>query len=239
MGTWCLFGLSAQFPHSVERVRREASTQFLRGVNPRVTIRSDCLGGWYESWLNWLWETQLEKTSLALPHYFSWHSIESLAAWWSDYQRGVWSSELSTKIAKCVKNRKMHRSSYKNTFTWLGDETTKPYRYTCSTLLTDGVTDKHNTRDWSFIDRDNTCMTLDLTPCASATNAFIANTTIKYKVKTLRITWTWSQAWLRHQHAEIWLQRTRKAYVKTHMSSRSEPECVQSSSETLQGRLQN
>jgi len=45
MGTWCLFGLSAQFPQSVEWVRSKVSVQFFRGVSPRLTVGSDCPGG--------------------------------------------------------------------------------------------------------------------------------------------------------------------------------------------------
>ena len=89
---------------------------------------------------------------------------------------------------------------------------------------------------WLIIhDQDDACTTMNVTPCVSATNSFMENATNTHEEKTLSITRTWSQAWLRHQHAKTWMQWTSKVDVRTHASSRSEPECVQSSSETLKG----
>ena len=142
-------------------------------------------------------------------------------------------------MAKCVNNRNMHMWSNEHTLAWLDDETTKPSKHTCSTWLIDGVSYKRETRGWSFIDWDDTCATTNVTPCVSVTNAFIANTASTYEFKTFSMTRTWLQVWLRHQHAETWMQWTRKSDVKTHTSLQSEHKCVQSSSETLQGRLRN
>ena len=124
----------------------------------------------------------------------------------------------SAKMSKCVNNRKMHRLSYEHTLAWLDAEMTKPFLYTCSTWLTDGVSDKRDTHDWLFIHWDDACVIVNVTLCVSATDAFIANITRTYETKTLSITRTRSQAWLRHQHAETWMQWTSKADVKTHTS---------------------
>ena len=138
-----------------------------------------------------------------------------MIGWWSSCQRGVRSSEPSTKLAKGVNNRKMHRWSNEHTLAWLDDETTKPSRHTCSTRLNDGVSDKHDTRDWPLINKDGTYVIVNVTSCVSATDAFIENTTRTYKAKTLSITRTWPQVWIRHQHVETWVKWTSKADAKT------------------------
>lgn len=157
----------------------------------------------------------------------------------------VWLSEGSlvvitlAKMGKRVNNQKMHRLPYEHTITWLDDEMIKTSSQTCSTWLIDGVSDKHDTHDWSFIYQDEACVTVNVIMCVSVADDFITNTTRTYKKKALSITRTLSQAWLRHQHWETWMQLKIKAHVKPHRCSRSEPECVWPLSETLQGRLRN
>lgn len=138
-----------------------------------------------------------------------------------------WLSVWTNEICKCdLTNTHPHDL----TMRWL-----KPTRHTCSTWLTDGASDKRDTRDWSLINHDDTCVIVNVTPCASATDVFIANITGTHKAKTLSMTKTWLQARHWHQHAEAWVEWTSKVGVKAHMSSQSELECMQPSSETLKG----
>lgn len=141
-------------------------------------------------------------TRLVLLHYFGWQSIESMVGWWSGYQMGVLSSELQQNdyvwmIERCtcdLANTHQHDLMVRQP---------KPSRHTCSTWLTNGVSDKRNTCDWSLFDRGDACMTMNLTQCVSATNAFIANKTSTHGAKTLSIARTWSQAWLWDQYANL------------------------------------
>ena len=175
-----------------------ASVQVLEGVIPKVTVRSDCLGDQHGSWLNCLSAVQIEKTSLVLLRCSSWQSIKLMVGWWFGYQRGVWSSGLQQKwlsvwmIKICIGD---HENTHSRDSMM---KQIKPSRNTCSTWLTDGASDKRDTRDWSFINGDDSCMIVIVTLCVSVTDPFIANTTSTYEVKTSTITRTWSQAWLRH-----------------------------------------
>lgn len=87
----------------------------------------------------------------------------------------------------------------------LHDETTQAIQQTCSTWLIKGASDKHDTRDLFLIDHDDTRETVNLTPCVSGTEAFVANITSTHKAKTLSITRTWSHIWLRYQHEKTWM----------------------------------
>lgn len=158
-----------------------------------------------------------------------------MVGWWSSYQRGVRSSKLQKKILsvwtseRCICDPKSIH---------LYDSMTrrlKPSKHICSTWLTDSTIDKHDTCDWSLVDRDDDCVTLNVTLCVILVDVFIVNTSCTQEVKTLSMTRTWSQAWYWHQHETIWMRWTSKVDENTHTSSWSELECVQSSSETLKG----
>lgn len=207
------------------------------GVIPKVNFVSNCLGGQHEGWLKCLRAAQLEKTSLVLLCCSGWQLIESKVGWWSSCLRRVWSLELQQKwLSVCTIERRI--GDYTNTHShYLTTKRPKPSKHTYSTWLTDSASDKCDTRDWLFIDQDDSCMIVNVTLCVSVADTFITNTTITYEAKTLSITRTWLQAWLRHQHAKNWMKRESKVDAKTHTNSRSEPQCVSSSSETPQGRL--
>lgn len=79
---------------------------------------------------------------------------------------------------------------------------TKPSKHTCSTSLTDVISDKYDTRDLLFIVQYDACAIVNVTLFVSVTYAFILNKTSTYEAKTFSITRTWSQARLRHQHEE-------------------------------------
>jgi len=87
----------------------------------------------------------------------------------------------------------------------------KPTRHTCSTWLTDAESDKRDTCDWSLIDRDDTCATVNDTLCVSATYVFIVSITCTHEVKTLSMTRIWSQAWHWHNMQKFgWNEQTRR-----------------------------
>lgn len=69
----------------------------------------------------------------------------------------------------------------------------KPSTHTCSTWLTDGVSGKCDTFDWSLGNRDDTCTIVYMTPCVSVMDVYIANTTCTHEAKALCMTITWSQ----------------------------------------------
>lgn len=110
-----------------------------------------------------------------------WLSEGSLVIRTSTKWLSVWMSEK----CKCDLTNKHPRDL---TTRWL-----KPTRQTCSTWLTDGGRNKRVTCDLSLIDRDDVCVIVNVTPCASATYVFIVNITCTHEAKILSMIRTWSQ----------------------------------------------
>lgn len=131
------------------------------------------------------------------------HVDSSVMVWLSQGSSVIKTSEKWLSVwprERCIcdpANTHLHDSMMK----WL-----KPSIHTCSTWLTKGTRDKHDTCDWSLVDCDDACATGNVTSCANVKNVFIVNTTCKHEAKTLSMTWTWSQAWLWHQHAKTWVK---------------------------------
>lgn len=86
------------------------------------------LSGW-PAWrlIEFLQEMQLKKTCLVLLHYSGRQSIESMAGWWSDYQREVWSSKLQKNDYVCewVKDANVILQTHTN-MTWQRDDSNQP-----------------------------------------------------------------------------------------------------------------
>jgi len=210
------------------------SVKILRGVSSGVTVGSDCLGGYHESWLSCLWATKLERNSLVLLYCSGWESIESKLGWWSNFQWGVWSPKLQQKWLSVWKFKRC-----------IGDHT-NTHSYDLM-MKRPNHPDTHVQHDWPTVQARSMTLVIDcswsrwrLCDCECD---FVCECDICFHgehnrhiwSKELGITRTRSQAWPGHQHAETWMQWTRKANVKTHTSSRSEIEYLKSSSETLQG----